>query len=309
MSQPPKLVPIEEMSAMLRIKKLEEIKYAPFQWVRLTRGKYAGDLAQVKDLSTLTDGELTLRILPRIDLTPRESRNKDKAGKTLGGSIRPPPRLFDPDEVRKVYGRGAIKVHSEIEHEYEFDGDDYEGGFLIKDIKLSLIQAKDVKPTLEEVTRFAGDDAGAAELDLLAIQEANNTATADFTIGDKVEVSNGELAGLVGRVSAVTPTVITIRQDTDGTLGSLVEVATADVRKRFDVGEHVKVLRGKNRDASGMVVDVKGEVVTIMSDQGEQEVSARILVVIVPVSELMCPDQGVLERRAKGGGCSWIRAD
>lgn len=277
MSTPPKLVPIEEMSAMLRIKSLEEVKFSHFQWVRLTRGKYAGDLAQVIDIAGLTDGKLGLKVIPRIDLTPRESRNKDKAGKSLGGSIRPPARLFDPDEVKKIYGRGMVRpTPSADEGTFEFDGDEYEHGFLVKDFKLAVIQAKDVKPTLEEVSLFNSDDAGAAELDLLAIQEANNTSTADFFVGDKVEVSKGELAGLIGRVSAISTAVISIRQDTDGTLGSLVDVATDDVRKRFDVGEHVKVLRGKNKDASGMVVDVKGEVVTIMSDQGEQEVSPII---------------------------------
>ena len=270
MSQPPKLVPIEEMAAMLRIKKQEE-DYTEGQWVRIKRGKYAGDLAQIIDVEPLTRGEAGIKLIPRIDLTPRESRNREKAGgKALGGHIRPPARHFNADEVRKIYGRSAVKEPTQ--GSYDFDGDEFEQGFLFKNFKLAMLDATDVKPSLDEVSRFVGDD-GAGEMDLLAIQDANNSSNADFFVGDKVEVSKGEQAGLIGRIEAIGKTSVSIRQDTGGTLGARVDVMAADVRKRFDLGEHVKVLRGKNKDASGMVVDVKGEVVTIMSDQGEQEVS------------------------------------
>jgi transcription elongation factor SPT5 len=93
--------------------------------------------------------------------------------------------------------------------------------------------------------------------------------------GDSVEVFEGEQSGFTGVIETVTPDVISVRQRIPGTTSIVVEVASRSVRKRFEVGEHVKVLHGKNADASGMVVDVKGDVVTIMSDQGEQEVSER----------------------------------
>jgi transcription elongation factor SPT5 len=69
-----------------------------------------------------------------------------------------------------------------------------------------------------------------------------------------------------------TPEVIAVKAEGGEIHGQVVEVPTRSVRKRFEIGEHVKVLSGKNKDASGMVVEVKGDVVTLMSDQGEQEV-------------------------------------
>ena len=306
MSTPPKLVPIEEMDSMLRIKKDDE-KYEEKQWVRMRRGKYAGDLAQIAATDQMNSGLLTVKLLPRIDLTPRESRSREKSGgKALGGSIRAPPRHFNPDEVRKIYGRQSVREVTS--GGYEFDGEDFEQGFLFKDFKMAYIEAKDVKPTLEEVAQFAGDN-GEADMDLLAIREANNSSTADYLPGDKVEVTKGEQAGFIGRIERVTKQVLLIRQDTDGTLGTSVEVSVDDVRKRFDVGEHVKVLRGKNKDASGMVVDVKGEVVTIMSDQVEQEVSTLSCIDCWSPNKLTLPDQSILEGCPQSSRCSWIGAD
>lgn len=197
---------------------------------------------------------------------------KDKNGKPIGGTIRPPARLFNYDEVRKVYGKGSVKA-GPGQASVIFDGDEYEDGFCLKDIKIAGIETENVKPTLEEVARFQGTDEDEAALDLTAIQDANKTTTVSGMFpGDKVEVYEGEQAGLQGRIEAVTEDVITIRQETAGVSGLLVDIDSKYVRKRFDEGEHVKVLNGKNKDASGMVVHVKGDVVTIMSDQGEQEV-------------------------------------
>lgn len=61
------LVPIEEMAPLLRIKK-KEINLTPGMWVRLKRGKYTGDLAQVVEVDQLTSGVVGVKFIPRIDL-------------------------------------------------------------------------------------------------------------------------------------------------------------------------------------------------------------------------------------------------
>jgi transcription elongation factor SPT5 len=79
-------------------------------------------------------------------------------------------------------------------------------------------------------------------------------------------------------VVTVTPDVIAVKAEANdegdqAIHGQIVEVPAKSVKKRFEIGEHVKVLSGRNVNASGMVVEVVKDVVTIMSDQGEQEVS------------------------------------
>lgn len=79
------LVPIEEMASLLTIKK-QEITVTPGSWVRIRRGKYAGDLAQVVDL-TETGEDVGLRFVPRIDLTPRDDSAFDGGRKRKKAAV------------------------------------------------------------------------------------------------------------------------------------------------------------------------------------------------------------------------------
>ena len=271
------LVPIEEMAPLLKIKQ-KVVNLVPGMWVRMRRGKYAGDLAQVMDVDQITSGVVGIKFIPRIDLTPREKKRDRMAnGKGgLGSGARPPQRIFQYDDVRKVYGKQSVRQGTQGSH--FFDNDEYIDGFCIKDVKTNNISPDDVKPTLEEISKFTGDDQSTAKFDLSAIADANKNLTASVLFpGDKVEVFEGEQTGLYGTVETVSVDVISIKAEGGEVHGRTIEVSSKSVRKRFEVGEHVKVLGGKNADASGMVVEVKGDVVTLMSDQGEQEVSIRCL--------------------------------
>jgi transcription elongation factor SPT5 len=267
------LVPIEEMAPLLKIKK-KEVNLTPGMWVRMKRGKHNGDLAQVVDVDQLTSGVAGIKFIPRIDLTPREKKKdrlaNGKAAMT-GAASKPPARLFQYDEVRKVYGRGAVRQGPQ--GGYIFDNDEFIDGFCIKDVKINTLLTEEVKPTLDEVSRFQGEDSSTSKIDLAAIADANKSLNASGLFpGDKVEVYEGEQTGLYGSVETVTPDIITIRAVGGEVHGQVIEVPARSVRKRFEVGEHVKILSGKNANASGMVVEVKGDVITIISDQREQEV-------------------------------------
>ncbi|WVN89720.1 transcription elongation factor SPT5 [Cryptococcus depauperatus CBS 7841] len=263
------LVPIEEMAPLLKMKK-KDVNLAPGMWVRIKRGKYAGDLAQVVDVDQITSGVVGIKFLPRIDLTPREKRKeRNTAGKPTG--VRPPARLFSYDEVRKIYGRQSVRQG--VQGAYLFENDEYVDGFCIKDVKIPTLATEDINPTLEEISKFTGDDESAAKFDLSAIADANKNLSSSLLFpGDKVEVYEGEQTGLYGTVETVSSDVISINAEGGEVHGQVVEVPARSVRKRFDVGEHVKVLGGKHVDVSGMVVEVKGGIVTLMSDQGEQEI-------------------------------------
>lgn len=66
------LVPIDEMADLLKSKR----KTTPLTiggWVRIKRGAYKGDLAQIDDVPEGND-TVTLKIVPRIDLNPKEDK-------------------------------------------------------------------------------------------------------------------------------------------------------------------------------------------------------------------------------------------
>jgi transcription elongation factor SPT5 len=267
------LVPIEEMAPLLKIKK-KDVNLTNGMWVRMRRGKHTGDLAQVVDIEQITNGVAGIKFVPRIDLTPRKKKDRLANGKgaMTGAGSKPPARLFSYDDVKKVYGRGSVRPIPP--KGYIFDGDEYIDGYCFKDVKLNLLLTEEVKPTLDEVSRFQGEEGSTANIDLQAIADANKNLNASGLFpGDKVEVYEGEQTGLYGTIETVTPEVIAIRAEGGDIHGQIVDVPARSVRKRFDIGEHVKILAGKNADVSGMVVEVKGDVVTLMSDQGEQEVS------------------------------------
>ncbi|WWC92361.1 uncharacterized protein L201_007318 [Kwoniella dendrophila CBS 6074] len=267
------LVPIEEMAPLLKIKK-KDVNLTPGMWIKMKRGKHTGDLAQVVDTDQITSGVVGIKFIPRIDLTPREKRKERATNGKAGGlntTVKPPSRLFSYDDVRKIYGRQSVRQGAQ--GSYFFENDEYIDGFCVKDVKIIVIESENVNPTLEEISRFSGDDQTTAKFDLSAIADANKNLTVSVLFpGDQVEVYEGEQTGLYGSVETVTQDIIAIKAFGGDVHNQIIEVPSRSVRKRFDVGEHVKVLAGKNQDATGMVVEVKGDVITLMSDQGEQEI-------------------------------------
>ncbi|ODN82947.1 transcription elongation factor SPT5 [Cryptococcus amylolentus CBS 6039] len=269
MSRGVSLVPIEEMAPLLKMKK-KDVNLTPGMWVRMKRGKHAGDLAQVVDVDQITSGVVGIKFIPRIDLTPKDKR-KERIAAGKPGGVRPPSRLFAYDDVRKIYGRQSVRQGPQ--GSYQFENDEFIDGFCIKDVKIPTVATEDVNPSLEEISRFTGDDETTAKFDLSAIADANKNLTTSLLFpGDKIEVYEGEQTGLYGIVETVTPDVIAVKAEGGEVHGQIIEVPARSVRKRFDVGEHVKVLGGKHVEASGMVVEVKGDIITLMSDQGEQEI-------------------------------------
>ncbi|KAH9934104.1 transcription elongation factor Spt5 [Amylocystis lapponica] len=273
------LVPIEEMASLLQIKK-QDLTVTPGSWVRIKRGKYQGDLAQVMDI-TENGEEVGLKFIPRIDLNPKDDAALDgghkrkKAGSGLSSfSMRPPQRFFNYEEVVKVYGRKGVSKRNQV---YVFQNDTYKDGFMEKDFRLTGLQLDNVNPTLDEITQFTrGKDGGENEsnVDLSIIAEASRKAAISvLQPGDHVEVFEGEQAGVHGTVHSIEQDVVTIQPVGVEFDGQRVQIPARSVRKRFKPGDHVKVMTGQNADETGLVVSVVDSVVTFLSDMSMQEVS------------------------------------
>lgn len=273
------LVPIEEMASLLQIKK-QDLTVTPGTWVRVKRGKYQGDLAQVVDV-TENGEDVGLKFIPRIDLNPRDDasvdgRKRKKASVGLS-TMRPPQRFFNYEEVVKVYGRKQVSKRNQV---YVFQNDTYKDGFIEKDFKLSALQLDDVNPTLDEITRFTRGQDGAENehpVDLSIIAEASRKAAISvLQPGDHVEVFEGEQAGVHGVVDSINQDVVTITAVGVDIDGQKVDVTARSVRKRFKPGDHVKVMTGQNADETGLVVSVSDNVVTFLSDMSMQEVGPPV---------------------------------
>ncbi|MBW0463912.1 hypothetical protein O181_003627 [Austropuccinia psidii MF-1] len=293
-----RMVPIEEMPDLLRTKK-RETPIIPGGWVRIKRGKYAGDLARVNEVIENAD-EVGLRFVPRIDLNPKEAgmhtgsdgkiRKKDRA--TGGGiAVRPPQRFFNAEEVRKAYKPSDVIRANR--GKYMFHGDYFKDGYIEKDFKITALEIENVNPTIDEVTRFLGDPSanGDANGDLNLSQIAELTKKTSIIVlqpGDHVEVFEGDQKGIQGTVHSIVNEIVILDPNPiihPELKGSQIEIPARSLRKSFKPGDHVKVLTGQNVDETGLVIRVREEVVTFLSDLSckEVEVFARDLRVAAEV--------------------------
>lgn len=267
------LVEIKEMPDLLRVTKTAALE--PGTYVRMKRAPYAGDLAQIIDV-TENGLEVRLRVVPRLDYGLNEDQHPSgEKRKRIGPAVRPPPRLFSEVEARKRHMKhlsGNAQTKSFI-----YKGEDYINGYLEKDVKIQNLVTKDVNPTLEEVTRFAsGGEDGAENLDLnaLAASLKASSASATYLPGDVIEVYEGEQKGLSGKAVTVQSDIVTLAV-TEGPLkGQSIEVPVKGLRKKFAEGDHVKVIGGSSyRDEVGMVVAIVDDRVTFLSDQNHSEIT------------------------------------
>lgn len=276
------LVPIKEMPDLLHVVKKAEI--TPGTWVRYKRGKYTGDLAQVENVSA-NGLELRIRMVPRIDYGNNKDNNAHDANDPMKRKRgfgnknnallgRPPQRLFSELEAKSGFlQQTASKSGKKC---FTYMGEEYEDGYLMKEVKLSAVSTDNVNPTLEEVTKFAsGGEDGTEALDLNALAVSlRSGAQSAYQPGDIVEVFEGEQQGLIGKAIAVQRDIVTM-DVLDGELkGTRIEVPFKGLRKKFKEGDHVRVTGGSRyKDEVGMVVRIVADKVTIVSDTTMQEIT------------------------------------
>lgn len=284
------LVPINEMPDLLRTRKTKSIE--PGMYVRIKRGKYQGDLAQVDEVEA-NGLEVDVRLVPREDYGLAEDANapmisngpigpgeKRKRQNNFGKSIlatRPPQRLFSEMEAKKKHARHVQQISSYNKKQFNYMNNTYVNGFLVKMFKVQHLQTENVNPTLEEVTKFtAGAEDGTENLDLTALAATLKASNAgdNFLPGDMVEIYHGEQRGVSGKAVTVHGDIVTIKVLEGGMLGQTIDAPVKSLRKRFREGDHVKVIGGsKYQDEVGMVLRIKDDRVTLLSDANNQEIT------------------------------------
>lgn len=268
------MVPFKEMPDVLKVLK-EIVKLKVGSWVRLKRTIYKDDLAQVEEVD-MAQNQVTLRLVPRIDYTVKRGHLRDQRedeSKKLGAvkrKIRPAQKLFDAEAVQAV---GGIPSRDKLDDCWIFENNRYTAkGFLIKTFPLSVIISEGVKPTLSELQRFevspdAVDPDTAALLSKTALDKSHN-----FVPGDVVEVCQGELVHLTGRIIGIDGDKIRMMPDHEE-LKDPIEFVASELKKYFKVGEHVKVIGGRNEGETGLIVRVEDNTAIIISDLTMEEIT------------------------------------
>ncbi|XP_057297763.1 transcription elongation factor SPT5-like [Hydractinia symbiolongicarpus] len=261
------MVPINEMPDVLKVVK-DIVQIKAKSWVRIKRGLYKDDIAQVDYVNTARN-QVTLKIIPRIDYTIMRGALKpslDEAGKRKR-KARPSQKMFDKDTL--------VTIGADITQDgdfYMFESNRYRAGFLYKTMVLSGVITEGVKPSLSELEKFT---ASVDDEDLeLGHSKAKDEIGHSFSPGDMVRVSEGELIHLKGKVLSVDGNNITIMPKHED-LKDPLEFPAHELEKYFKVGDHVKVMRGKYEGDTGLIVRVEENVIVLFSDLTFHELKAK----------------------------------
>ncbi|KAL9061151.1 MAG: hypothetical protein Q9162_000296 [Coniocarpon cinnabarinum] len=269
------MVPIGEMPDLLRVRKTESVEIG--KYIRVKRGKYAGDLAQVNDV--MENGlEVELKLVPRLEYGAVEDSDPHKRKRPGGSSKnaisgRPPPRLFSATEAQKRMGKYLQQGNSFATDSFNFMGEVYVNGFLIKTFKIQHLETENVDPRLEEVSPFQEAGEGSGVFDLQALQTARKQQKSTYLVGDKVEVWQGEQQGAAGSVISTQGDIVALRISEGSLKGQTIEAPTAILRKYFQVGNHVSIIGGNYAGATGFVERIKDERVSIVTDSTQEELT------------------------------------
>lgn len=145
------MVPVKEMTDVLRVVK-EKVRLKEGTWVRMKRGIFKDDLAQV-DFVDPSESKVRLKLIPRVDYTRMRGvmRNSSSSQQQQNkGGRRPPAKLFDEEAIRAIGGEVSTQGSFKI-----FEGNEYNArGFLIKTFYPSAFISEGVKPSLAELSKF-----------------------------------------------------------------------------------------------------------------------------------------------------------
>ena len=271
------MVPIGEMTDVLKVTK-EQAQIKPNQWVRLKRGIYKDDLAQVDYVDT-AQNQVHIKIIPRIDYSRKRGAlretSENESGKRKRGK-RPVAKLFDIDLIRQIGG--------EVNNDGDFlifEGNRYRRGFLYKPFATNALIIDGVKPTLSELEKFEEHPEG------IELQLSENTLTEDkghsFAVGDNVEVVEGELAHLQGKVINVDGNKITILPKHED-LTDPLDFPSHELKKYFKVGDHAKVISGRYEGDTGLILRVEDNQIYLFSDMTNHEMK------VLPKDLQLCTD-------------------
>lgn len=265
----------EEMPGIYQNEK-QTVNLERHQWVRVKQGLYGGDLGLVEKIE---DNRVWLRLVPRMELQKEQQAKGGKPNRFL--SIRPPQRIFNETLVAKsVIEQRSMTMPDIKKHFIVYKKQWFRQGFLFKSFPFKQIQMDNVRPTIEEVQNFAtylnknGDqdedpnEITGDELIKRTFLSANNS---DIAKGDKIEVVKGDMISLQGSVVAIENGFVLLKPLIEG-LDQNLKVPVDFVVKYFQPGDHIRIVDGKFKGETGIVIECKDKYAHIALTQNNREI-------------------------------------
>ena len=253
MSTLPFRIPDEDVDAVLR--PVSSTTCSPFsvgQWVRFRRGTYRGDIGLVCERCISSD-LVVVYVVPRLNMTKASSKKKRSDG-------RPPPQLFDADEIRKVYGSDAVSSSGSL---LVFDGQKFEEGFL----RLAVLSSHFI------VTASPSDSEKAVFISSRVVSPTDRA----LELGENVIVTRGQYVGLNAVVASISDTEKTATlhflQDEQHIPRVACDIPFSEFHRYYPVGSNVRILDGPHANCQGMVLASNDNMLEILKRGSEECVS------------------------------------
>jgi transcription elongation factor SPT5 len=185
-------------------------------------------------------------------------------------SVRPPQRIFNEQLVPKSLLDTKKMRMPESKDFIVYKKQTFRNGFTYKSFPIKQIQMDNVRPTIEEVQNFATyisknvdkDDPSeitGEELIKRTFLSANNS---DINKGDKIRVIKGDLNGLYGSVITIENGDVLFKPNIEG-FDENLKLSSDFVVKYFEPGDHIRIIDGKFKGETGIVVSIEGKYANI----------------------------------------------
>jgi hypothetical protein len=261
----------------------------PGSWVRITQaGIYKGDVALV--LLTPSEGDIvSITVVPRFNI----SQNRKRKGSGLRARAVSEPVLLDP-KIAAKFPPDENNIH-------------FIGSRMFHRIGLELLQAPSAhalkiepRPSEAELLLFQScferlDITDKTE-DFIrcAVNKAfRNESRRLWQTGDRVRILEGVFRETcsIHDIDEANQFVVV---EFGSPLPTRVEVSMEDLERQFLVGDQVRVALGKNKGRTGSIIEITGDIGTIVEGTGNQliEVTPPSIflhsLIILPSSKYYC---------------------
>lgn len=288
------LVPINDMTTVMTVQPKKK-PVEKNQLVRMTRGHFKGDLALVREVRP-SGLKCVIQCVPRLDLALSDLSAED--ARIRRRNVRPAQKFFNAQDLTSL-GKHAITRErfpgmGDVQCDV-FENNYYHDGYLLKEVTVSTMIkpcGDDDPPSLDELQRFSNkpENEGSKLVNsMLQEREGQHTSSGSpgsvsgLLVGDTVEVIEGDLVGMRGKISSMDGTTVKVKPTNTSDLGeSTVEFLIGQVRKLIMVGAHVKIIGGRYANETGDVVaveEVEGEVdstVVVLTDVTNKQLTVRV---------------------------------
>lgn len=217
-----------------------------------------------------------VKLIPRV--APKDDKDEliESGPKRKGKIMRAPQRLVSEQEFR------GEPTFSRADRGFYYKNEFYRDGYLEKAFKFDHLQTENVTPTLDELSKFSKPGGSVATADgeqddelQTAIDNVSDLQLmSQFHTGDLVTIIEGDLVNAQGVVRKIEGNSVVLQMN-DEALGELY-MEPKTLSKVFQLGDHVKVVRGKYKDDMGMITQIKDQVATVFSDLSKEQFNVFI---------------------------------